>query len=259
MNEGYRFSKINRKSYKPMYVQVSEMIIDYASHLALGPGDALPSENKLLSMLDVSRNTIRQAVDRLVKMNFAVKIQGQGTFIKKRKEHSVNLDFTQGFEGTLNQLGIQMENRLVEKRILDRPLEWINGLDVVQSDITILIRRLKISSGKILALEDRILPDHVCKRYSKQAFENENINPTLLEKYPDTQAKKMKYYFVSKPLSREEADLLNLEMGTSFLQRIGEYHNSAGECFMIGRHIFVETKIHVSYEFEKNGTFWNLT
>ena len=234
------------------------MIIEYAKHLDLKPGDALPSENRLLSMLDVSRNSVRQAVDRLVKMDFAVKYRGQGTFIKKR-EHSINLDLTQGFEGTLYKLGIEVENRIVEKKIIDKGVDWINGLEMVKSDKPMLVRRIKLSGGKVLALEDRILPRRVVERYSENELDKENINPNLLEKYPDTDAIKMKYYFISKPLTQEEADILKMKRGASFLQRIGEYYNSAGDCFMVGRHIFVAAQIHVSYEFEKIADSWRLT
>jgi len=259
MKEKYSFSQVDRSSYKPIYIQVSEMIIAYAKHLELKPGEALPSENNLLSMLDVSRNTVRQAVDRLVKMNFAIKIQGQGTFIKEKKDHSINLDLTQGFEGTLNKLGIEVENRLIEERILRNNVDWIEGLTSVNSEENILIRRIKISSGRILALEDRILPVHVVERYTKEELENENINPNLLEKYPDTYAKHMKYYFVSLPLTLEESDLLKIKNKTSFMQRIGEYYNSEGECFMIGRHIFISKNINVSYEYERRSDHWRLT
>ncbi len=258
MKEEYKFFQVDRKSYKPIYIQVSEMILEYSKHLELSPGDALPSENHLLSLLDVSRNTIRQAVDRLVKMDFAVKYRGQGTFIKK-KEDTINLDTSQGFEGALYKSGIKVKNRLVEKKIIKNRIDWIDGLAMVNCDQQILIRRIKLSFDKILALEDRILPSRVIKRYSKEELERENINPNLLEKYPDTDTFKMKYYFLSKPLSRKEADLLKIKEGTSFLQRIGEYYNSAGECFMVGRHIFISEQINVSYEFEKKEDHWRLT
>ena len=259
MKNKYKFQQIDRNSYKPLYIQVSEMIIDYVRALGLKHDDILPSENELLSKLDVSRNTIRLAVERLVNMDFAIKIRGHGTFIKEKKEHSINLDLTQGFEGTLNKLGIEVENRLIEKRILESNVDWIEGLAAVNSEDKILIRRIKKSSGVILALEDRILPAHVVERYSKEELENENINPNLLEKYPDTYAKHMKYYFVSMPLTLEETDLLKIKKKSSFLQRIGEYYNSEGECFMIGRHIFVSKNINVSYEYERMADHWRLT
>ncbi|MCF8070529.1 MAG: GntR family transcriptional regulator [Desulfobacterales bacterium] len=251
------FSDVDRSSYKPIYIQVSEMIIEYAREFELKPGDKLPSENKILSMINVSRNTVRQAVDRLVKMNFAVKIRGQGTFIKKN-EYSINLDLTQGFEGTLNKLGIKIQNKLIEKRFLKNPVNWVDGLKEINSEKKMLIRRIKLSSGKILALEDRVLPASIVERYSDKELENENINPNLLEKYPDTQTIKMKYYFVSKPLTQNEADLLKIKKGSHFLQRIGEYFNTAEECFMIGRQIFI-SQINVAYEFERRDDFWMLT
>ena len=258
MIEQYRFPSVDRNSFKPIYVQVSEMIIDYAKYLNLAEGDLLPSENQLLSMLDVSRNTVRQAVDRLVKMNFAIKQRGQGTFIAKR-ERSVNLDLTQGFEGTLHRLGIKVENRLVEKTLLKNRVDWIDGLSTINSESPMLIRRIKMSSGQLLALEDRVIASQVIERYSDDELENENINPNLMSKYPDTDCTKFKYYFVTKPLTRAESDLLNLKAGDHFLQRIGEYYNSAGECFMIGRHIFLSSQIQVSYEIEKIEGSWRLT
>ena len=67
--------KLDRNSYKPLYVQLSEIILNYINDSHLEHGDILPSENQLLSQFDVSRNTIRLAVDRLVKMGVAKKTQ----------------------------------------------------------------------------------------------------------------------------------------------------------------------------------------
>ena len=256
MKNEYHFQQIDKNSYKPFYIQLSEMIIDYAKNIDLKPGGLLPSENELLSKFDVSRNTIRLAVDRLVKMNFAVKRRGQGTFLKEKKRSAINLDLTQGFEELLNQAGMDVENKLIEKRVLKSPIHWIKGLNTVTSDKTVLIRRLKLASGKILALEDRILPAHVLDRYSDHELEKENINPNLLEKYPDTETSRVKYFFVSQTLNRDGNELLNVSETTTFLQRIGEYYNSVGECFMIGRHIFVSKLINPSYEFEKSDDSW---
>ena len=83
MNTEYIFPEMDKNSYKPIYIQISDIIIDYAKKTGLKGGDLLPSENELLSRYNVSRNSIRLAVDRLVQMNFAVKQRGKGTFIKK--------------------------------------------------------------------------------------------------------------------------------------------------------------------------------
>ena len=255
----YQFPNVDRQSYKPIYIQVSEIIVDYAKSLGLGPGNALPSENALLANMDVSRNTIRQAMERLVQMGYAVKIRGQGTFIRERKETAVNLDIKQGFEGSLHELGLQVDNEVVERRSLERAVEWFPGLPAVKSEKTALIRRLKLSEGEILALEERALPQHVLDRYTDEELRKENINPNLLERYPDTVTLKLRYYFATHQLGGAEARLLGMKKGTPLLVRIGEYWNQAGECFMLSRYIFISQKVNVSYEFEKAEDSWKLT
>ena len=258
MIEGYQFPRIHRDDFKPIYVQVADMLIDYATKNNLKPGDPLPSENQLLSLLQVSRNSIRLAMDRLVKMDFAVKKRGQGTYIKPQ-EHFVNLDFNQGFEGSLYKLGIETTNILIEKTPVTKPSDWMDGLTPIKDDNIYLVRRVKKIQDEIIALEDRILPLHIIKRYTKEELEKENLNPNLLERYSDTTTKKFKYYFSANPLVQDEANALNLDQGAVLLQRVGEYFNCAGECIMHGRHIFSSTKINVSYEFERGEHNWHLT
>ena len=259
MNEEYVFPQMNRNSYKPIYIQVSEFIIDYAKKQELGPGDLLPSENELISKLNISRNTVRQAVDRLAKMGFLTKVRGQGTFLSQKRKPTVDIDDTQGFEGSLKNLGLEVENEIIEKRHVGDRLQWIDGLDTVNSDNLILIRRLKSFSGKILALEDRILPDHVVDRYTDEELKKENICPFLLGRYPDTDLAKFRYYFSTYKTSKAVSGILHKDEGTPFLQRIGEYYNSNDECFMVGRHIFITDEIKVCYEVEKVDDFWVLT
>ena len=259
MNDKYVFPQMNRESYKPIYIQVSELIIDYAKKNKLGPGDLLPSENLLISKLEVSRNTVRLAVERLAKMGFLKKVRGQGTFLTRKRRPSLDLDATQGFEGSLKSLGLTVENKIVEKRLLDNDPPWTAGLVSVNSDQLMLIRRLKTSLGRILALEDRILPEHVLGRYSDDELKEENICPYLLERYPDTDLARFKYYFSMYSTSKTVSDLLETKEGASFLQRTGEYYNSNNECFMVGRHIFIAADIKVCYEIEKKDDFWALS
>ncbi len=259
MKNDYNFQQIDRNSYKPLYIQLSEILINYAQNEHLKHGDLLPSENELLTKLDVSRNTIRLAVDRLVKMDFATKIKGRGTFLKEKKKHAVNLDMKQGLESSMNKLGLKIENKLLEKRALKSKTHWMDHLGTIVSDKTILIRRLKMTSKEILGLEERILPAHVLERYSQRELEEENISPNLLGRYPDTDTKRIKYYFVTQPLNQEEKKLLEVVKATSYLQRIGEYFNSEEECFMVARYIFVSKLATLSYEFEKMDDCWVLS
>ncbi len=47
------------------------------------PGEKIPSENKLCEILNVSRVTIREAIQTLVALGLLEKKRGEGTFVKK--------------------------------------------------------------------------------------------------------------------------------------------------------------------------------
>lgn len=118
------------------------------------------------------------------------------------------------------------------------------------------IRRTKWSSDELLAVDERLLPGFVLKRYSPEEIENENLFLDLMGKNPDTQTNRFNYIFVSQPLTKEESKLLKLTQGTHFLRRIGEYYNVIDERFMLSRLTIISDRINLRYEFTKRGDGW---
>jgi GntR family transcriptional regulator len=244
------FSELDRNSFKPLYVQLSEIILNHATDSHLKHGDAIPSENELLSKFDVSRNTIRLAMERLVKMGAVKKIRGQGTFYIK-DNRSLSVGYHHAFEGSIERAGLKVTNKLINKETVTGCIDWIDGLGKTNWDETIWIRRKKMASNELLAVEERLLPGSVVKRYSQKEIENENISPDLIEQYPDTETIRFKYIFISQSLTEEEADLLRLKRGMKCLRRIGEYYNAVDDRFMLSRLTIISDRINLMYEFAK--------
>jgi DNA-binding GntR family transcriptional regulator len=108
-----------------------------------------------------------------------------------------------------------------------------------------------MASNESLAMEERLLPGFVVKRYSQKEIENENISPDLIEKYPDTETIRFNYIFISQPLTEEESDLLKLQPKIKCLRRIGEYYNAVDDRFMLSRLTIISDRINLRYEFAK--------
>jgi len=246
---------LDRESYKPLYIQLAEILIDYASKYHLKNGDALPSENELLSHFDVSRNTVRLSVDRLVQLGVAKKVRGQGTFfIKKKKSLSVHYHYA--FNGSVERIGLKVTNKLIDIKTVPNRIKWIEGLGSTNWDETVWIRRIKWASDELLAVDERLLPSAIVKRYSQKEIENENLFIDLVGKKSDTQTNRFNYIFVSQPLSRGESKLLKLRRGTHFLRRIGEYYNSVDQRFMLSRLTIISDRINLKYEYSKHENGW---
>jgi GntR family transcriptional regulator len=66
---------------QPKYKEIAEDLRQRIRSGEFGQGDKLPTEEYLSDAYEASRNTIRQAVERLTREGLVAKRQGQGTFV----------------------------------------------------------------------------------------------------------------------------------------------------------------------------------
>jgi GntR family transcriptional regulator len=67
--------------FKPLYLQVKDLLIQRLAAAAWRPGDVMPSEFELAAEFKVSQGTVRKALDELAAQNLVVRQQGKGTFV----------------------------------------------------------------------------------------------------------------------------------------------------------------------------------
>src|SRR2546430_15116109 len=69
---------------QPMYQQIAEELRGQIESGQLEPGQQLPTELELREAHDASRNTIRDAIKRLISLGLVETRPGQGTFVTRR-------------------------------------------------------------------------------------------------------------------------------------------------------------------------------
>jgi GntR family transcriptional regulator of arabinose operon len=72
---------IDRNKSVPLYRQVEEILLAKIKSDEYHPGDAVPPERELCKELDVSRFTVRKAIQELVYKGYLYRVQGNGTFV----------------------------------------------------------------------------------------------------------------------------------------------------------------------------------
>ena len=78
----------DERSGRPKYERLKERLVDAMATGRLKPGQALPSENRLVEILGVAKMTIRQAMASLESDGLIRRVQGKGNFVEadaKRK------------------------------------------------------------------------------------------------------------------------------------------------------------------------------
>ncbi len=85
--------KIDKTSRMPLYYQLMDIIIDMIDSGELVEDDQLPSERELCEIYDISRSTVRQAIQELEKEGYIYRVHGKGTFVSKEKFRQELLKF----------------------------------------------------------------------------------------------------------------------------------------------------------------------
>jgi GntR family transcriptional regulator len=77
---------LSATSNLPLYQQLQRALREAIDRGVYGPAEALPAERQLASELDISRITVRKAIDGLVEEGLLVRRPGSGNFINTRIE-----------------------------------------------------------------------------------------------------------------------------------------------------------------------------
>ena len=77
--------RVDPDSSEPLYTQVEASIQDYVHRFDLKPGAVLPSEREMADLFQVSRLTIRKAIDELSREGRVYRRAGRGTYVSQPK------------------------------------------------------------------------------------------------------------------------------------------------------------------------------
>lgn len=146
---------------RPKHAQLSDALSELATR-DLGPGTAIPSERELMATYDVSRATVRKAIDGLVASGLLHRIQGKGTFVARpRVESRLHLA---SFTEDMRRRGLTPSTRLMRVDEERPPAEIARTLRLGARGTAWRIDRVRLADGQPMAIEQgwyprALLPD----------------------------------------------------------------------------------------------------
>jgi DNA-binding GntR family transcriptional regulator len=140
MKSARQTANIDRKSFRPAYVQLVAILSNQIGSGEFRPGQRLPSESQLCERYDVSPMTVRRAINILVDQGLVTTAQGKGTFVKPMELSTVTfgLDELREFFRKNGETRV----KLLEVRIVKADAGVAAKLNLSPGDRTILIRRV---------------------------------------------------------------------------------------------------------------------
>ena len=119
-------------------------------------GDFLPPEPELQRMFNVSRTTVRKAVEMLGQHGFVYIRQGRGTQILDFKA-TQKLGFVTSFSETLREQGFSVTQADIRVETVPAPRRTADSLGVAQGSPLVKIERVTLANGSPIALMTNFL------------------------------------------------------------------------------------------------------
>lgn len=125
----------------------------------LDESEALPSERDLATILDISRVTVRKAIQVLVSEGLLIQKRGAGTFIAKRVEQA--LSHLTSFSEDMEQRHLNAGIVWLERHIGMPSAEECQILKLESHERIARLYRLRTANDQPMALELAVLPEHL--------------------------------------------------------------------------------------------------
>jgi GntR family transcriptional regulator len=134
--------KIDHNSKLPLHYQVEELLRKLIEQPNYQAGEFLPSELELSKKLGVSRNTIRQATNKLEYEGLIVRKKGYGTKVAENTL-TTQLNSWHSFTQEMNEKGISFKNYLVKAEFVECSEKIAGFFNVPQKSEVLCITRLR--------------------------------------------------------------------------------------------------------------------
>ncbi len=174
--------EITKETPIPLYYQLEEILRDQIEAGPLKPMDRIPSEEDLSRQYNVSRTTVRHALDRLVLDGLVIRTPGRGTVVAKPKVEEASQWIT-GSYADLASRGHKVATRVFECALVTPPEKVRTLLQLPEGERVFKLDRLRIVDDEPLFLTTAYVPFRLCPELVNEDFERHSFFEILENKY----------------------------------------------------------------------------
>ena len=166
--------RISRSSYKPIYLQICDLIREKINSGKLSLGGRVWSEHDIMEKFHVSRNTAQKAIETLVNEGIVSRVQGKGSFVTQPKV-DYGLQYLISFtEETLGK-GLKPTSEVIFFNREHPDSYHANNLRVSEDDWVYKLERLRFANKYPIAYQISIIPEELCPDLQRFDFSKQSL------------------------------------------------------------------------------------
>jgi GntR family transcriptional regulator len=199
-----------------LYARIEEALATEIAQGEYRPGDQLPTEDVLLERFQVSRITVRRAIQNLVSRGLLEIRRGLGTFVLSPRIEAELTKLT-GFVEDMNAAGRKATARVVSQGVVAASARVAERLQLAKGTKVMQIKRVRIADGVPISFDETYLPLPLGKQIVRNDLRQHPIFTLLEEEYgvPLVEADyELEAVIATKPV----AEALRVRVGSPIFQ-----------------------------------------
>lgn len=209
---------------KPRYLQIADTLREQIKSGELPVGSILPTESELQAKFDVSRVTIRKAMQLLVENDLLYRQRGSGTYVKAPKAQH-NVLQLMGFVEEVSAQGKTPSSKIITFELLDCTQTVAEKLNLKVGEEVYSIRRLRLIDDEPEVLEHTYLPVALFPDLSIKAMRSSKYD--YIEKTKNLKIKLSRQSMMPEIVQDSIAKELNMKSGEAVIRvdSVGELND----------------------------------
>ncbi|MED4696163.1 GntR family transcriptional regulator [Peribacillus frigoritolerans] len=158
---------IDKNSPLPIYFQIEEQIKRKIENGEFQAHDALPSEREYAEQFEISRMTVRQAINNLVNDGYLYRQKGRGTFVADKKLEQ-QLNGLTSFTEDMKARGLNPSSKLLSFEIIPADKKIASELHISLYAPVYEIKRIRLADDVPMALETVYMSANLIKGLTEE-------------------------------------------------------------------------------------------
>ncbi|MCD2158985.1 GntR family transcriptional regulator [Fructobacillus sp. M1-13] len=163
----------------PRYIEIHNEIRQRIAAGEWKTNKRLPAERELAASFNVSRMTLRQAIQTLVDEGILERRVGSGTFVAEKKVSERALGVTY-FTELMKKSGRQAQSVTVSYKVTTPSVSEMDHLHLKAEDEVLVMERLRLGDAEPILLEQTTLPVSLVNNFTRSEL-TESLYKTLID------------------------------------------------------------------------------
>lgn len=208
-------SIVDKSSRMPLYLQLMNILIDMIE-TKLEENEQILSEREICEIYNVSRTTVRQAMDELEKKGYIYKIHGKGTFVSPRRMNQDLISFY-SFTEEMKKLGKNPSSEVTGFEIVQADEKISSIFRIDSGDLLYKVSRIRKADGLPMIYETTYLPFNRFKGINKEQLVENPMYDVLVKSF-NTKITSAEEYFMPILTNKLESIYLDIKEGSPSLK-----------------------------------------